>query len=142
MHEGESTAETSTGRTPERKNAYYNYLKNRKADYSKQKQMIKDEIASIYHLHNSVDGYRTIHDKVFDDKLKQNFKAEEINQKWCTDFTNLFLADSSKRYNCSIIDLQTEALSQVLPISTLQQILQNGHYKKPLTRSRDLIPAT
>lgn len=130
-------------------NAYYNYLKNRKADYSK--QMIKDEIASIYRLHNGVDGYRTIHaylnrrgytisrltvhrymntelqlfsiakkrkpdyeystlHKVFDNKLKQNFKAEEINQKWCTDFTYLFLADGSKRYNCSIINLHDRSL--------------------------------
>lgn len=53
--------------------------------------------------------YSTPH-KVFDDKLKQNFKAEEINQKWCTDFTYLFLADGSKRYNCSIIDLHDRSL--------------------------------
>ena len=31
----------------------------------------------------------------------QNF----LNQKWCTDFTYLFLTDGSKRYNCTIIDL-------------------------------------
>ena len=48
-------------------NAYYNYLKNRKADY---------------HQHK-----------------------DEINQKWYTDFTYLFLTDGSKRYNCTIIDL-------------------------------------
>ena len=43
--------------------------------------------------------------KVFNNLLEQDFKAEKINQKWCTDFTYLFLADGSKRYNCSILDL-------------------------------------
>lgn len=43
--------------------------------------------------------------KVFPNRLEQNFKAEERNQKWATDFTYLFLKDGKKRYNCSIIDL-------------------------------------
>ena len=30
--------------------------------------------------------------KVFDNKLNQDFTADEINRKWCTDFTYLFLA--------------------------------------------------
>ena len=42
-------------------NAYYNYLKNRKADYHQQKDEIKDSIRKIYHSHGGVDGYRTIH---------------------------------------------------------------------------------
>lgn len=29
--------------------------------------------------------------KVFENKIQQNFSANEINQKWCTDFTYLFL---------------------------------------------------
>ncbi len=29
--------------------------------------------------------------KVFENKLKQDFHADSINQKWCTDFTYLFL---------------------------------------------------
>jgi len=33
--------------------------------------------------------------KVFENKLKQDFAASEINQKWCTDFTYLFLTDGS-----------------------------------------------
>ena len=41
-------------------NAYYNFLKNRKASYRKQKQEISNTISSIYHLHNGVDGYRSI----------------------------------------------------------------------------------
>lgn len=43
--------------------------------------------------------------KVFENKLNQDFKANSMNQKWCTDFTYLFLTDGSKRYNCTIIDL-------------------------------------
>ena len=42
-------------------NAYYNYLKNRKADYHQQKDEIKKSIREIYHSHGGVDGYRTIH---------------------------------------------------------------------------------
>ena len=43
--------------------------------------------------------------KVYDNRLKQNFHAKKRNRKWCTDFTYLTLADGSKRYNCTIIDL-------------------------------------
>ena len=43
--------------------------------------------------------------KVYENKLNQNFHSDEINQKWCTDFTYLFLTDGIKRYNCTIIDL-------------------------------------
>ena len=35
----------------------------------------------------------------------QDFKADDINQKWCTDFTYLTLVNGDKRYNCSIIEL-------------------------------------
>ena len=48
--------------------------------------------------------------KVFENKLNQDFTADEINQKWCTDFTYLFLTDGSKRYNCSIIDLHDRSI--------------------------------
>jgi transposase InsO family protein len=48
--------------------------------------------------------------KVFENKLNQNFTSAEINRKWCTDFTYLFLTDGSKRYNCSIIDLHERCL--------------------------------
>lgn len=43
--------------------------------------------------------------EVFPNLLQQNFTADEINQKWCTDFTYLYLTDGSMRYNCSILDL-------------------------------------
>ena len=42
-------------------NAYYNYLKNRKAGYYREKELIKSSISDIYHSHGGVDGYRTIH---------------------------------------------------------------------------------
>ncbi len=43
--------------------------------------------------------------KVFENRLKQDFTAEKPNQKWCTDFTYLFLENGDVRYNCTIIDL-------------------------------------
>ena len=48
--------------------------------------------------------------KVFENKLQQNFKADTSNEKWCTDFTYLFLTDGSKRYNCTIIDLHDRSV--------------------------------
>ena len=126
-------------------------MKNRKADYHRHKDEIKNSIREIYHSHGGVDGYRTIHaylcrrsydisrltvhkymntemqlfsisrkkkpdyehgvaHKVYENKLKQNFDSYEINQKWCTDFTYLFLTDGSKRYNCTIIDLHDRSV--------------------------------
>ena len=113
-------------------NAYYNYRKQRKAEYYAKKETVKAQIQEIYHAHHGVDGYRsmkiylerngysysftTIHKymnkelklysivrqkkpkqergkahKVFENKLNQEFTAEKPNQKWCTDFTYLFL---------------------------------------------------
>lgn len=43
--------------------------------------------------------------KVFENKLHQDFTAEKPNQKWCTDFTYLFLKNHGVRYNCTILDL-------------------------------------
>ena len=37
--------------------------------------------------------------------INREFTAEARNTKWCVDFTYLFLANHSKRYNCTIIDL-------------------------------------
>ena len=48
--------------------------------------------------------------KVYENKLNQDFNSAEINQKWCTDFTYLFLTDGSKRYNCTIIDLHDRSV--------------------------------
>ena len=36
-------------------------------------------------------GYRRVKPhKVFEDRLRQDFRADHANQKWCTDFTYLF----------------------------------------------------
>lgn len=43
--------------------------------------------------------------RVFENKLKQDFTAEKINQRWCTDFTYLFCGNHEVRYNCTILDL-------------------------------------
>ena len=42
-------------------NAYYSYLKNRKAGYHQYKSEIKNTISEAYHSHDGVDGYRTVH---------------------------------------------------------------------------------
>lgn len=132
-------------------NAYYNYLKHRKADYLSHKAEVHAQIREIYHSHNGVDGYRsmkvylerkgyrysmtTVHKymntelglrsivrpkkpgyehgkahKVFDNKINQDFTAPQINQKWCTDFTYLFLSNHEVRYNCTIIDLHDRSV--------------------------------
>ena len=48
--------------------------------------------------------------QVFDNKLGQDFTANRVNQKWCTDFTYLFLKNHEIRYNCSIIDLYDRSI--------------------------------
>ncbi len=156
-------------------NAYYNYLKNNKADYYANKEKVLTEIKNIYHEHEGVDGYRsirvflerkniylsgpTVHKymntelglyaivrrkktnyekgnphKVFENLINQDFSANEINQKWCTDFTYLFLTDGSKRYNCSILDLHDRSIvasitdkniTSDLAIRTLKKALES-----------------
>ena len=72
--------------------------------------------------------------KVFENQLQQDFRAEEINQKWCTDFTYLFLKNRDVRYNCSIIDLHDRSviasitdrhITSDLAIRTLQKALES-----------------
>ena len=48
--------------------------------------------------------------KVFENRLKQDFNADTVNQKWCTDFTYLFLNNNEVRYNCTIIDLHDRSV--------------------------------
>jgi putative transposase len=43
--------------------------------------------------------------KTFPNLLNQNFDVDAPNKIWCTDFTYLYLADGTTRYNCTIIDL-------------------------------------
>lgn len=48
--------------------------------------------------------------KVFPNLLEQDFYCDEINTKWCVDFTYLFLDDGSKRFNCTILDLHERSV--------------------------------
>lgn len=48
--------------------------------------------------------------KVFENKLRQDFRADHANGKWCTDFMYLFLKNGETRYNCSIIDLHDRSI--------------------------------
>lgn len=70
--------------------------------------------------------------RVFENKLKQEFHAQDVNQKWCTDFTYLFLKGGEVRYNCTIIDLHDRSvvasitdchITSNLAIRTLQKAL-------------------
>lgn len=156
-------------------NAYYNFLKHRKAGYYVQKEAVQAKITEIYHSHHGIDGYRTMkvylerdgivmsrltvhkymntelglrsivrpkkpgydHGKphnIFSNKLNQDFSAAEINQKWCTDFTYLFLTNGEVRYNCSIIDLHDRSvvasitdrsITSDLAIRTLEKALNS-----------------
>lgn len=85
--------------------------------------------------------------KVFENKLKQDFTADEINRKWCTDFTYLFLADHEVRYNCTIIDLYDRSviasitdrnITSGLAIRTLRKALESqGNIKEGLILHSD-----
>lgn len=48
--------------------------------------------------------------KVFKNLVKQEFDVSEPNRVWCVDFTYTYLANGSKRYNCSIIDLYDRSI--------------------------------
>ena len=72
--------------------------------------------------------------KIFANKLGQDFTAERANQKWCTDFTYLFLKNHEVRYNCTIIDLYDRSvvagitdrhITSELAIRTLQRALDS-----------------
>lgn len=56
-------------------------------------------------------GYRKCHPhKLFPNLLNRNFNVEAKNTVWCTDFTYLYLANGTVRYNCSIIDLYDRSI--------------------------------
>ncbi len=70
----------------------------------------------------------TIHDNL----LKRDFTATKINEKWCADFTYLFLADGRKRYNCSIIDLYDRSIVASLTGKCIDSSLAINTLKKAL----------
>lgn len=65
--------------------------------------------------------------KIFENKLKQDFTAEDASRKWYTDFTYLFLAGYDVRYNCTIIGLYDRSVIASITsdfiIRTLQKAL-------------------
>ena len=72
--------------------------------------------------------------KVFDNRLHQDFTAEKPNQKWCTDFTYLFLKNHEVRYNCTILDLYDRSviasitdrnITSDLAVRTLKKALES-----------------
>ena len=86
--------------------------------------------------------YGTAH-KIHENKLNQDFKADVINTRWCTDFTYLFLTTGEKRYNCTILDLYDRSvvasitdkhITADLAIRTLQKAIdsQPGLHTKRL----------
>ncbi len=71
---------------------------------------------------------------IFGNLLDQGFHAEKRNMRWCIDFTYLFLANHSKRYNCSIMDLfdrrivasvNSNRINTKLAIDTLTKAITN-----------------
>ena len=72
--------------------------------------------------------------KVFDNMLHPDFTAEKPNQKWCTDFTYLFLKNHEVRYNCTILDLYDRSviasitdrnITSDLAVRTLKKVLES-----------------
>ena len=73
--------------------------------------------------------------KKFDNLLKRDFRAEKPNEKWCADFTYIFLSDGARRYNCSIVDLYDRSvvssingkrIDADLAVETLKKALRNN----------------
>lgn len=76
--------------------------------------------------------------KTFENKLKQNFKADRKNQKWCTDFTYLNLTNGTKRYNCTIIDLYDRSVVASITDRNITSDLAIRTLKKALTSQQKI----
>ena len=81
--------------------------------------------------------------KKFENLLKQDFTATQINQKWATDFTYLFLCGGDVRYNCTIIALYDRSVVASLTDRRMTSDLAIRTLRKALSsqrkRSKDLI---
>ena len=91
------------------------------------------KLFSIVRPKKPVCGHAKPH-KVFDNRLHQDFTAEKPNQKWCTDFTYLFLKNHEVRYNCTILDLYDRSviasitdrnITSDLAVRTLKKALES-----------------
>lgn len=76
--------------------------------------------------------------KVFENKLDQDFTAGAPNQKWCTDFTYLFLKGGEVRYNCTIIDLYDRSVVA----SITDRHITSGLAARTLQKALDSQPAS
>ena len=70
--------------------------------------------------------------KVFDNLTNQDFSSEKINQKWCTDFTYLFLTDGTQYYNCSILNLYDRSIIASITDKNINSDLAIRTLKKAL----------
>ena len=68
--------------------------------------------------------------KVFENKPDQDFHADKPNQKWCTDFTYLFLKNGDVRYNCAVASITDRHITSDLAERTLQKALDSQHLAK------------
>lgn len=84
--------------------------------------------------------------KRFSNILNREFDASRSNEKWCTDFTYLFMDDGRKRYNCSIIDLYDKSavatmnsnhIDATLAIKTLELALKKNNYPENILLHSD-----
>lgn len=84
--------------------------------------------------------------KRFSNIINREFDASRPNEKWCTDFTYLFMDDGRKRYNCSIIDLYDKSavatmnsnhIDATLAIKTLELALKKNNYPENILLHSD-----
>ena len=122
-------------------NAYYNYLKDRKAGYRRKNAKLLTCITETYHERKGIPGYRLMTALLKSKGIRQ-FTVDYPDKFWCTDFTYIPLSDGSMRYNCTIIDLYDRSviasvsgrnITAVLAIETLSKaisqhpwVLKNG----------------
>lgn len=74
--------------------------------------------------------------KIFPNLLNQNFYVDQPNKIWCTDFTYLYLADGTTRYNCTIIDLYDRSVLASLNGSQITASLAIETLKIAMKRHR------
>ena len=84
--------------------------------------------------------------KKFENHRNREFHAEKPNEKWCTDFTYIFMEDGRKRYNCSMIDLfdrsvvatlNNSHIDSELAVQTRKIALERNHHPKNLLLHSD-----
>ncbi len=78
--------------------------------------------------------------KKFDNLINQDFSAPQINQKWATDFTYLFLSGGDKRYNCTIIDLHDRSVVASITDRHITSDLAIRTLKKALDSQKSVSP--